>query len=529
MGKHKKFLKSEKAKVKLKGHKLKTAQNVTKTDFKVRKIVITEQLKTIKKDEVTGLKIHNAADCLARLRTSSSPEALNNLKDIIMHQPLDFNKHLESIIKVVANLSLSIEKADRKMCFKLLDIIFTEAGVDKLKPFFPILVSYLKCAMTHIKSAIQEDSLMMLDVLLSNASTLVAAEKDNILPPYLNMISKMRADDKPERTLSLQLGNKITTIKWRKSVLERLILFLKCIRDEKDACRSQRNLNPVHTEIVVDQSTFYLGNPRSRFQKSFYYQEYPLMNLEPTIPDPKETGKVEVDDNKKILGYSEMIVPLLFETWLELKPSQGSLSETASSISNEAGYMLKIIMDVLLQLWEMMKMNEANKSWFISTYSDNYASYFLEKFPYFQNSVGPARKEVVGGEKCVYQNLHISYLFLIFYEKNRQKFGKYRGKIFQFVNDCIFQWKSKDNDFNQLLTKFISTAFLDSSNRSSFESESKKLFANLIEKYDFEKASKENDVKLGILCEMIEKSGVVDKRFVILLFRNFLLNYLKFL
>lgn len=59
MGKHKKFLRSEKAKVKLKGHKLKAAQNVTKTDFKVRKILIPEQLKNVKKDEVTGLKHHN--------------------------------------------------------------------------------------------------------------------------------------------------------------------------------------------------------------------------------------------------------------------------------------------------------------------------------------------------------------------------------------------------------------------------------------------------------------------------------------
>lgn len=59
MGKHKKFLKSEKAKVKLKGTKLKTAQNVTKTDFKVRKIIIPDQIKNVKKDEITGLKQHS--------------------------------------------------------------------------------------------------------------------------------------------------------------------------------------------------------------------------------------------------------------------------------------------------------------------------------------------------------------------------------------------------------------------------------------------------------------------------------------
>lgn len=44
MGKHKKFLKSEKAKVKLKDRKLPKGLNVTKTEFKVRKIVLREQL-----------------------------------------------------------------------------------------------------------------------------------------------------------------------------------------------------------------------------------------------------------------------------------------------------------------------------------------------------------------------------------------------------------------------------------------------------------------------------------------------------
>lgn len=45
MTRHKKFIKSEKAKTKLKGNKLPKGLNVTKTDFKVKKIVIREQLK----------------------------------------------------------------------------------------------------------------------------------------------------------------------------------------------------------------------------------------------------------------------------------------------------------------------------------------------------------------------------------------------------------------------------------------------------------------------------------------------------
>lgn len=249
MGKLNKFLKSEKAKVKLKGTKLKPADNVTKTDFKIRKIVITEQLKNVQVKESGVRKIHSINDCLARLKNSSSAEVISNLKEIILYQQNDFQKHLESIIKIVANLSLSIERVDRKECFKVLDIICAQTTEQNLRPFFPILVTFLKCAMTHIKPAIQEDSLSMLDILLKHAPQLVASERDNILPPYLDMVSKMRVEDKPERTLSMQMGNKITSMRWRKNVLERLIVFLKCISSqEKHADKQETKTSALELE-----------------------------------------------------------------------------------------------------------------------------------------------------------------------------------------------------------------------------------------------------------------------------------------
>lgn len=45
MSRHKKFVKSEKAKTKLKGAKLEKGLNITKTDFKIKKIVIREQIR----------------------------------------------------------------------------------------------------------------------------------------------------------------------------------------------------------------------------------------------------------------------------------------------------------------------------------------------------------------------------------------------------------------------------------------------------------------------------------------------------
>lgn len=45
MSRHRKFIKSEKTKTKLKASKLPKGLNVTKTDFKIKKIVIREQIR----------------------------------------------------------------------------------------------------------------------------------------------------------------------------------------------------------------------------------------------------------------------------------------------------------------------------------------------------------------------------------------------------------------------------------------------------------------------------------------------------
>lgn len=61
MPKHKKFLKSEKSKVKLKDKdkKLPKGLNVTKTDFKVKKIVIKEQIRNTFNADGTVIRKEN--------------------------------------------------------------------------------------------------------------------------------------------------------------------------------------------------------------------------------------------------------------------------------------------------------------------------------------------------------------------------------------------------------------------------------------------------------------------------------------
>lgn len=77
---------------------MKEAQSITKTDFKVRKILITEQLKNVQELGPGIRKKHNVNDCIARLKNSSSAEAISNLKDIILFQHEDFQRNIETVI-----------------------------------------------------------------------------------------------------------------------------------------------------------------------------------------------------------------------------------------------------------------------------------------------------------------------------------------------------------------------------------------------------------------------------------------------
>lgn len=260
MTRHKKFLKSEKTKTKLKT-KLPKGLNVTKTEFKVRKIVIRDQIKestivdgTIVRSNIkvssTLFMESNACfiqcsilqDLLSKLQHHNSTnrnEGLRFLKEIITYHPQETSKHLGSIIQGICQLALDLEKDVRKECFKALSLVFASQTSDLISPFFNVVTSYLRCAMTHINIQIQEDSLALLDCLLLYTPSLVAANSDSIFSCFLDMISKLRTESKPERTLTTNLGRKLTSVKWRSKVLDRLLGILKSIVEHRKQVNKQ--------------------------------------------------------------------------------------------------------------------------------------------------------------------------------------------------------------------------------------------------------------------------------------------------
>lgn len=248
----------------------------------------------------------------------------------------------------------------------------------------------------------------------------------------------------------------------------------------------------------------FLGSLYAQQVDWFFYNHIPLSLIENHL---KVTTAKPVASDTKILKYADMIMPLMFETWMELKPKQSkSLDGTVCSlVSHDNSIMLKIVMEIIMELHEMIDdTNQDAKLKFFKKYQEKFELHFVANFPYTQEDSSKKTPES-GGAKCVYQNLSIAFLYIVFTLKHKQRFWKHRERIFSFVEDCVINWKIKDQEFNRLMKKLIRILFTKET-CSTFSTESKQVFNQLIRKCNVDQSS--YDPKLALVCEIIETSEV---------------------
>lgn len=247
----------------------------------------------------------------------------------------------------------------------------------------------------------------------------------------------------------------------------------------------------------------FLGSPYVQQINTYFYNPIPLSTIENHL---KVTALKQTANDVRILKYVDMIMPLMFETWMELKPTQSKTIDGAncSSVSHDTSIMLKIVMDTIMELYQMVEdASDEAKSRFLKKYQERFELQLVANYPYTQDDHSQKTPES-GGGKCVYQNVSIAILFLMFSSKHRQRFWKHREAIFAFVEQCIVNWKPKDQEFNRLMKKFIRLLFT-SELRAIFANESRQIFSQLIKKCNVDQSS--YDPKLALVCEIIETSG----------------------
>lgn len=222
----------------------------------------------------------------------------------------------------------------------------------------------------------------------------------------------------------------------------------------------------------------------------------------------------EKDEGIRIRRYTELLMPLLFETWMEVRPAslnnanRQHLSDDDVHISNEAAFTLKTILEIMEKLYELMAFwddevnNQELTDWFRNTYNKEFSTQFLLGYPFLQSdgykgnitkilvkfdknqnksqftqiiptitfsgskrkSKGvPTEQEVheAGGTKCFLQNLNIAYVFCCLNNSNASKVNiELAEKIIKFLKGKYYpKFSSAVEKKNVLLNEWKKNIF----------------------------------------------------------------------
>lgn len=270
--------------------------------------------------------------------------------------------------------------------------------------------------MTHIDSRIQEDSLLFLDVLLLCTPQKVAQDFHKIIPNFLDMISKLRVDSKPGRTLTVNLDSQITTVKWRVKVLHRLQEFLHKFVEHHHIGNSEKSISET-THLFDEKKLNHYPLFNSNYISVSFVSCFSSKNLQDTV---------QLDEVEKFKEYIKTLMPLLFETWLEVCPNVTTEKNTETVVSEDAAILLRHTIEVISLLWEIVqyfdRKNPSSKivQIFCQSYRQQFNQHFIHAFPFVTNIRSKQAKasnspfeDVITDPKLVLENLQICHLFIM--------------------------------------------------------------------------------------------------------------------
>ena len=148
-----------------------------------------------------------------------------------MNFPDIIDQNLAAILEKSSELLIDKDATVRQGAIRLLKAFLSKVSEKQISPFFPLLCAHLCCAMTHIYDEIQMDSLLVLDILLETFPKLIVTKTSQVLTNFMDQISRKQGQVSGSRSLSVNPNSKVSSLKWRTSVLCRLEKFLVAILD----------------------------------------------------------------------------------------------------------------------------------------------------------------------------------------------------------------------------------------------------------------------------------------------------------
>ncbi|KNC82585.1 hypothetical protein SARC_05136 [Sphaeroforma arctica JP610] len=181
------------AKVKLKVGKSNEAANATDTTFKSRAIVLSGQ--ALGEDKGVGTNQRNLSlkELLGQLRHYNGnvrKDAVAGMKDLFQRHPDILPSELAIIIEKISPLVLDGDSSVRQALQSLFTHILQSMPTERVRPFFPVPMVYLRSAMTHVREDISVAAFDFLDIFLHHSPSLVTASCKGLLLNFVRVLEK---------------------------------------------------------------------------------------------------------------------------------------------------------------------------------------------------------------------------------------------------------------------------------------------------------------------------------------------------
>ncbi|XP_078482995.1 testis-expressed protein 10 homolog [Ciona intestinalis] len=363
-------------KVKLKvGKKKPAAENATDTAFKSQSIYIPDQLKSQENISVELLthRKQSVEDLLSHLNHFSPTfryQALNGLKEIFSNHgnkgTINASKICERVIRSVTDVDSEVRKA----CTSLLWHIFSTVPEQQMSPKFPLILSHLYCAMSHISKDVQQSSLKVVDLCFQFYPNLVCSEENRptLLQHFIELISSKQGEKSANsRILTMNLSKKESAISWRIKVLKRLWVLLK-----RESVKEEIKQVDFGDHVCWDSDEIGLHLvPNVKRQHGVL-----LRNLE-------ASSLVKVHQQSTMQTIST-VLPLLFQCWLEVSAT-GILTKDEETVTT-----MTLVMNITLELCKSFQTNQDGvasqklREWIHQNYLTSFKKYFFTNFPFEQ-------------------------------------------------------------------------------------------------------------------------------------------------
>jgi len=403
----KKKKRAEKAKTKLKpktapGKHLPKGTNVTKTEFKVTKIVIPSQLSRADQSGPVTKKKLGLKDVLSKLghfSQSVRTDGLEGLKELVtgpQGRSLVL-ENLASIVNKVTPITADKEPKIRASAVSLLEAILKHVPPPTLEPLHGFLSAHLCCGLSHIDASIQFEGLSLLDSLVNVAPAFVSDVYDQLLPNCLAQISGQGKNS----SLSTGVSDRISSLKWRTAVLQRLHKILQAVSAHQSSSRGSKSIS---NNLSFDGTTHLSCNLHSGMATTGTAEWIGVKDLSnKQICDPT------------IISHIDMVMPLLIETWVEATATSSSKEKKGSLIPPQVLDLLQCELGVIEQLidlsifWEKTHGQKGKiLSIFSSSYLKDFTTHFVSFLPYSLSST----KGTTSHQDCLAENLQLGQLYL---------------------------------------------------------------------------------------------------------------------